>query len=339
MQNVTIVGREDNALVLTDEHGEQFLLVVDDAVRAAVRQLSPSAAAQAAHIGPRDVQSKVREGLSPEEVAQLFGVEREYVDRFAAPVIAEREHMLNQALALPAFSGHVEAEPAKTFGDSIRAKLAAADVSGERWASWRDANGWIIKLTFVLAGVERDARWAYDPRAATLIPFNDEAARLTRQAPASDGLIPRLRALDHSTPVATAYPVEAADSATEPSESEQLADLPPDDAPVAPVTNVTGPIGNEATSDLLEALRRKRGQRADSSPAASGAHENEDSAENYPAPVSLFDSFDEVVRDPSPAHPANQAREGTQEANARRKRRSELPSWDDIVFGTRGDDA
>lgn len=338
MQNVTIVGTEDNALVLANENGEQFMLTVDDAVRAAVRQLSPSAAAQAAHIGPREVQAKVREGLSPEEVASLFGVEPEFVDRFAAPVLAEREHMLNQALALPVLSGQVEAEPSKTFGNSIRAKLAAADVSGERWASWKDANGWIIKLTFILAGVERDARWAYDPRAATLTPFNDEAARLTRQAPASDGLIPRLRALDNAA--AQAAPThETAPAEPEFFDNEELEDLADDEAPVAPVLNATGPIGNEATSDLLEALRRKRGQRADTAPSTPATTGSEDTSHDYPAPVSLFDSFDEVARDPSPAHPASQARDQAGESHARRKRRSEMPSWDDIVFGTRGDDA
>lgn len=339
MQNVTIVGTEDGALVLADENGEQYTLVVDDAVRTAVRRLSPSAAAVAAHIGPREIQAKVREGLSAAEVAELFGVELEFVDRFAAPVLAEREHMLNQALALPVLSGQVEAEPAKTFGNSIRAKLAAADVAGERWASWKDANGWIIKLAFVLAGVDRDARWSYDPKAATLTPFNDEAARLTRQTPASDGLIPRLRALDNTAPAAAPAESAVVQEPTENGRTAEPVEDEPGDSPVAPVVNVTAPLASEGTSDLLEALRRKRGQRAEAE-AAAVSDAGDEHPQVYPAPVSLFDAFDDTGRDPSPAHPASQAREANStDAHGRRKRRSEMPSWDDIVFGTRGDDA
>ncbi len=346
MQNVTIVGTEDGALVLTTDNDEQFLLVVDDSVRAAVRKLSPSAAAAAAHVGPKEIQAKLREGLSPEEVGELYGVEDSYVERFAAPVLAEREYVLSQALSLPALSGQVEAEPTKTFGSSIRAKLASADVAGERWASWKDDNGWLVKVVFTLAGVERDARWVYDPRAATLTPFNDEASRLTRHAPASDGLIPRLRALDNAAgepaPPAVKPASEMVDLVLDVVEEPAVfEDLEASDAPTLPsfdaATHDTAPVPNEATNELLEALRRRRGQRAVSNGVPASGAGSEDTIVEYPPIVSLFDSIDEVVGDPSPAHPAHRPRETPSDV-AKRKRRSELPSWDEIVFGARGDE-
>ena len=88
------------------------------------------------------------------------------------------------------------------------------------------------------------------------------------------------------------------------------------------------------TADLLEALRRRRGQR-----------EPLPGIEDVPAsrshsPVALFDAlepgYDETPPDdePEPAYeqPAAVAEGG------RRKGRGSMPSWDEIVFGARGED-
>ncbi|WP_369671215.1 septation protein SepH, partial [Enterococcus faecium] len=68
----------------------------------------------------------------------------------------------------------------------------------ERWTSWREESGWIIKLEFTANEVDHDARWSFDPRRSALAPQNSDATQLSRQGSLPEGLIPRLRALDHS---------------------------------------------------------------------------------------------------------------------------------------------
>src|SRR5690606_36672334 len=120
-----------------------------------------------------------------------------------------------------------------------------ADLSAmsERWTSWKTDDGGIIKLTFSTSGVERDARWSYDPRRSAIAPGNDDATQLSRQGKVLEGLIPRLRALDVLD--------EHKDSSTFDEQSFQEEEPQPEREP----EHVAD------TADLLEALRRKRGQR------------------------------------------------------------------------------
>ena len=200
MENVTIVGTEAGVLVLATESGQRFALPIDDVlhreVRRATRETEPAAARLAA--SPRDIQAQIRAGLSASEVAALLGVSEADVARFEGPVLAEREHIVGQALAVPVLIGsEVEPDAQPTFGVAVRAKLADLQASDERWASWKDESGWTIKLEFTADEVEHDARWAFDPRRSTLSPLNPDATQLSRQGALPEGLIPRLRAVDH----------------------------------------------------------------------------------------------------------------------------------------------
>src|SRR5690606_2792303 len=163
---------------------ERFALPIDDVlhreVRRATREAEPSAARLAA--SPRDIQAQIRAGLSTSEVAALLGVSEADVARFEGPVLAEREHIVNQALAVPVLIGsEVEPDAQPTFADAVRAKLADLQAIDERWTSWKDESGWTVKLEFTAAEVEHDARWAFDPRRSTLSPLNPDATQLSRQ--------------------------------------------------------------------------------------------------------------------------------------------------------------
>src|SRR5690606_3523701 len=95
-------------------------------------------------------------------------------------------------------------------------------------------------------------------------------------------------------------------------------------------------VTNAETADLLDALRRRRGQRE---PAPTAG----EPAERSPSPIALFDAlepgYDEAA--PAPLEDQEQPREPAHAGagvGARRKGRSAMPSWDEIVFGARTDD-
>ncbi len=346
MEQLKVIGTEDDVLVLATESGERFSLAVDDVLRIELRKArrERDGDAQIVRPSPREVQAHIRAGMSADEVAALLGARVEDVARFEGPVLAEREHIVSQALSVPVLLGaELDPDVHPTFGGAVRAKLLEAGASGERWTSWKEPTGWIIKLEFTANDVDHDARWGFDPRRSTLSPLNTDAIQLSRQGSLPEGLIPRLRALE----VAPGKDESRFDSGAFGPRRLPDADLesPELHEPVAPAvqqaaikrSNATTVTPSAETADLLEALRRRRGQRE----PLPGADEVAPSRSS--APVALFDALEPGYDDgPTEEQDAERARareeSAVAEAAGRRKGRPSMPSWDEIVFGARTDD-
>ncbi|WP_460773764.1 septation protein SepH [Microbacterium sp. GXF7504] len=339
MEKLRVIGTEDGALVLATQAGDRYTLPVDDVLRAELRRVRRDRenAPATAKPSPREVQAQIRAGLSAEEVAEVLGASVEDVRRYEAPVLAEREYIVGQALSVPVLMGaDFDDAPSTTFGTAVRAKLAEAGAVDERWTSWKEPAGWIVKLTFVAAEVERDARWSFDPRRSTLAPLNADATQLSRQGSLPEGLIPRLRALDapgikdDSRFDSGAFGARGTVEPLPDPVRHAAQDAAIKRAPDAPVTS-------PETADLLEALRRRRGQRA-----AAPTGEGEERKVAPVTPVAFLDPQEH--RDPEPApQPAPPRAEPQPRPEAtepsRRKGRTSMPSWDEIVFGARGDES
>ncbi len=365
MEQLTIIGTEGERLVLVTEAGDRYALAIDDVLRTELKKAARrEAAPEAPHASPRDIQTHIRAGLSTTEVAELLGTTVEAVQRYEGPVLAEREHIVSQALAVPVLVGsEVEPDGTLSFGMAIRAKLAEAEASGERWTSWKGEDGWIVKLEFVSGEVEHDARWGFDPRRSTLSPQNSAATQLSRQGSLPEGLIPRLRALDTT-------PATAAATTATPWKDEsrfdsgafgprRLPDPAPSDAgddaetPQRPSTAVDAAMNRAPepdrpthpdTADLLEALRRRRGQRE---PAP--ALEDEGAGPGLvtaPAPLARIDATPAAPAPaPAPVEAGDDAeivaekQAAAERDNGKGRRgRTSMPSWDEIVFGARTED-
>lgn len=349
MDQLKIIGTEEGSLVLATESGDRFSLAIDDALRSHLRvpRRAPESRGKLRAV-PREVQAHIRAGLSADEVAELLDVRVDDVRRYEGPVLAEREHIVGQALSMPVLLGaELEPDAQPTFGAAVRAKLVEAGATGQRWTSWKEESGWIVKLEFTAGEVDHDARWRFDPKRSSLSPQNSDATQLSRQGSLPEGLIPRLRALD-TEPGKDASRAEGAASAPRRA-PEPPADMPAPE-PVAPTAAAVEeaainraadqPTTSAETADLLEALRRRRGQRepmprpqvpapaADPAPARHAVadavvpgHQND-----RPKPVTQ-----------STTRTANA--EAATSASRRRGARPSMPSWDEIVFGARSEDA
>lgn len=364
MEQLTIVGTEDDKLILATESGERFAVAIDDVLRVELRKARPAPTQdEPPRASPREIQTHIRAGLSAADVAELLNTTIADVERYEGPVLAEREHIVNQALAVPVLmGGELEPDGSLSFGAAIRAKLAEAGAEGEVWSSWKDESGWTVKVEFTAAEVEHDGRWSFDPRRSTLTPLNADATQLSRQGSLPEGLIPRLRALDSNPfkddsrfdsgafgPRRLPEP-EQVETAPEAAETESEAARPTTAADAA-VKRAPEPENHTSpdTADLLEALRRRRGQR-EPVPTA----EEESAAPAMPGPkrrtnddglVSLFGSLNDAPAEPDSTHDDDEiiaekraAAEREKQQGGRRKGRTSMPSWDDIVFGARTDE-
>jgi hypothetical protein len=344
MQDLKVVGVEDGALVAATENGERYRIVIDEVLHSYVRppRLEQNTGPR---ISPKDIQAHIRSGMSAEEVAELTGATLDYVRRFERPVLAEREHIVGQALSVPVIAPIEAADGEEaTFGAAIRARLESLSATGERWTSWKDAeHGWIVKVSFTSGEVDHDARWTFEPKRQTLSPQNSEAMTLSRQGEMPNGLIPRLRAVepdrhthDDSRFDSGAFKVERPTG-----DDELVAVLEPlafgrqqtsSKAAAAAAVNrgEDGAPSSTQTADLLEALRKRRGERE---PAD---YRGSEAPSPTATPAQLFDiPLDDANETPDPAPTPELTKPPAPPA---RKGRTSMPSWDEIVFGARTDE-
>jgi hypothetical protein len=341
MEQLKVIGTEDDVLVVATQAGERFALALDEVLRVEARRARRGREDddRAPRPSPREIQAHIRAGMSAREVASLLNARIEDIERFEGPVLAEREHVVSQALAVPVLlGGTIEHDAPITFGAAVRAKLSEAAASAERWTSWKEGASWMVKLEFTANGVDHDARWGFDPRRSTLSPQNADAIQLSRQGSLPEGLIPRLRALDTVQKDDSRF-----DSGSFGPRRLDIEDEPGVEAtgPVAPAVQAAAikrapdaPVTSAETADLLEALRRRRGQRE----PLPGITEVEPEPRPSGPPVALFDAVEPGSVD-EPAAPSPEPERPQTDSARRAKGRPSMPSWDEIVFGARSDES
>jgi hypothetical protein len=354
MQDLKVIGVENGALLAASDAGERYRIAIDEVLQSRLRQGRTESNTNGPKLSPREVQAHIRAGMSAEDVAAVTGASIEYIERFEGPILAEREHMIASALSVPVHTA-AEVDPLEgaTFGSVIRDRLASLGVSGERWASWKEQEGgWIVKLAFTADSIDHDARWSYDARKHALAPLNSEATTLSQQGELQGALIPRLRAVaphtsetdesrfdsgaftfrdlsndlvgpdtvPHLEPVAYGRSTSAANNSIAVSAIKRSNDDDPKDV--------------HQTADLLEALRRRRGEREAASydDQAQQAGEADNGVRVVDVPLDDFTQLDQPPHEPVTAVAA------APQQRQSKKGRASMPSWDEIVFGARSDD-
>jgi hypothetical protein len=360
MDELTAIGAENGALIVVSADGARYRVPITEALHTALRQNRPAAAA-AHRVSPREVQTLIRSGLTAAEVVERTGEPLEYIQRFEGPVLAEREYVVTAARSVPvAVAADTESGiGAHTFGAIIDSRLDDVSATAVRWASRKLEQHWLVTVSFLEGETEREARWTFEPKKSALVPSNHEAQSLSQQSETPTTLIPRLRAVpatdaDDRTrfdsgafllsddlgeaPVAVA----PASSPASPAAPISIAPARPG-VRTAPDEETTADVSN--TADLLEALRRRRGEREaapqDDREASRAAHPSTGSIRIIDIPLDVpADSAAEPEEEDLPA-PRSISPFDSSEATAKtanRRGRAAMPSWDEIVFGARPDE-
>ncbi|MFF8386177.1 septation protein SepH [Streptomyces kanasensis] len=331
---VVAVSNDGTRLVLKAADSTEYTLPIDERLRAAVRNDRPRLGQieieVESHLRPRDIQARIRAGASAEEVAQLAGIPVERVRRFEGPVLAERAFMAERARKTPVRRPGENAGP--QLGEAVQERLLlrGAEKDTVAWDSWRRDDGtWEVLLVYRVAGEVHTASWTYDPPRRLVQAVDDEA-----------------RALIGETDDAVAVP--------EPSFPfvPRIARLPRErtlDRPAAPVPSAEPAEESERDSltSLLEAVPSFRGdmvvpERPTGSDAAVTEDDTEPDAEEPPAPAASAgagSAYADVLM-PRSVSGHRDRLVGTTDRQAeadgvRPGRRAAVPSWDEIVFGTR----
>ena len=361
MRDLNVTGVEDGVIVASDANGDEYRIAVDEMTLSRLRRPSPAAAE--VRVSPRDIQTQLRAGLTREEVAELTGASLDDVARFEGPVLAELEHIINSALALPAFSEDSQGDDRSvTVGARVRTQIDNAGGTDERWASWRNPEGeWHVKCTFRAGGVEHEGRWSFEPKHHLLTPLNDEAANLLANHAFTSGLIPRLRAVDgkpRRNTVAVKRLTDVAPSAPDVSTPDVVAEAVSDAVAgiiteavaesidiVAHAVHDLDAVAHTSAEDAVEVVPAAEAEAAPTPTADLMAALRKRRSENQDAPAWLADAASGEAAQGKPASITDELAEmqnsptgKTSRTGSSRRNRAQMPTWDEIVFGTKVDD-
>jgi hypothetical protein len=160
-------------------------LPLDDRLRAVVRgqlsALNPSERAEIA-LTPKEIQARLRAGATPEEVAKAAQVPVARVLPYAAPVLAERERIVEQARAAVL---HRTRGPAgeRPMGEVVDLHLAdVAKPDSVEWTARRRKDGaWVVLLSYASRGGRRTASWLWRAPERDLTALDVAASRLAAE--------------------------------------------------------------------------------------------------------------------------------------------------------------
>ena len=367
---------DGKSLIVATDDGEELQIAADDRLRAAIRgdrpRLGQLEIEMNTSLSPRDIQTRIRAGESLEDVTRLAGIPLDRVERFAAPVLAEREHVAAVAMSA-SVRRRGEASGHRSLRITVTERLVTRGVEPCRTpgSRWRSASGrWAVTADYSTGTESRHACFTYDPRGRFSVAANDEARRLLGEQPTGPQPV-RQRTGDPAPVSEDAEPtVDLSDelalvratrepSATRPRRDE--ADEPTVRVPrlLRPVAELPPQLGGDGYSEdsvrvysgLSDAAAvPETGPTAGWEPAVvvdypiepSQQVDGEPPTEDDPTvspelPAEVPGTDEQPPEIDAPTLPGTEPEGGPteldQERRAGRRKRATVPTWDEIMFG------
>ena len=232
MRDLALVGTSEDGryLVARDPaSGARFRLRVDGRLAGMIDRVTSAGQRSSGQLeipmesslSPRDIQARIRRGESIEQVAEAAGTSVDQIRGFATPVIAEREHMVDQARATSVRRKHVSGTPV-ALGALVDDALLARSVTPEdvAWDAWRREDGrWTVQLVLPDAS---SARFCFDHKSRYVLADDETARDLVGDLASEDSL-------DMAIADAVRSTTESAETDADREDTEQIID---DHAPV-----------------------------------------------------------------------------------------------------------
>lgn len=334
MRALRVVGLdEDGETVICEdpENGDRFSLAADERLRAAARgdltRLGQAQIEMEAQMRPREIQTRIRNGASVEQIALASGLPEQRVERYAHPVLQERAQIAERAQR--AHPVREDGPDVQTLGEVVAQTfgMRGHDYAETNWDAWKGDDGkWVVQMRWHAGRSENAAHWAFHPgmQGGTVAAVDDHAAELLDPSPNRPlrtvrpvtALAREALELDHSGSESGTVPAPQEAPQTRPQTAPRTqapSMAPPQREDVRPAKPARA-----ASSGGIPPLELD-GRSAAASPVASGASPAADEHDSEPAAD-------------------DQQAEGPEErkAEARRGRNHPIvPSWEDVLLGVR----
>jgi len=323
MQELRLVAVSEDgsyAILAVPGRSGRFLVPIDDRLRTVAKgQFSRLAQYEIEvenPLRPKEIQDRIRAGETADEIADAAGIPPDRVRRFEGPVLAERQYRAQEAQRAT-IRGMGDSGPGPRLGDIVAERLSAVGASADstEWDSRKRPDGnWQVQLQFAIGGRPGIAEWIYDPRRRHVIPDDDQAVRLClpQSEWAAVTFTDRSKATANVTPIGSRHPGQFADQAHERDRRGMPANSRSRDSGLA----MAAAQEAAAAAPLVHAERRELA-RQQGDDIAAGAAETAKATEAATV-----------------AEVAEAAAGSAKKAAGGRPRRSSVPSWDEIMFGT-----
>ncbi len=193
-----LTGDGASLLVVTDD-GEQIAVPADERLTAALRgdraRLGQLEIDMESQLRPREIQARVRAGEAVESVAQAAGVPIERIEPFAAPVIAERAHVVGMAIG-----GTVRRRGEAASNRGLKATVATRllqrglDFDDVEWDAWKRPDGrWVLQASYASGSRHHTATFFFDVAGRFSVADDDEARWLIEENTPAHGPQPGRR--------------------------------------------------------------------------------------------------------------------------------------------------
>jgi hypothetical protein len=318
MQHLTLVGLSDDGkrLLLVSDKGVEFTLDVDARLRAALRgehaRLGHLEIQMDSTLRPRDIQTRIRAGETPEAVAQAAHTTVDKILPYANPVLAERAHVAQRAQRSSV--RRKAGEPgARTLGEAVAGQLVPLNVDPTtvEWDAWRREDGrWSLTADYEAGRRKGTATFVFDAPGNYVVTENDDARWLVGEIVAKE-------------------PAASPRDDLRQARRRRLAAVPEDELPLG---DDAIELVNDAadTVDLTEAADQVRETEADEedvdlAPTPEPFSEPPEEADQAEAGSSEADA--DELEEPEEREPVKPRRP------AKKRGRASVPSWDEIMFG------
>lgn len=325
MTKLSFQSIEDDSLKLVDEQGNEYYLPATEDVFAAIRRVRTHTVTghSTGHVRPKVIQAMIRSGMSAEDVANDTGAPLTQVRQYEGPVLAERRHIAYKAGQCPV---HTESE-SRPLSEVVTERLLVREVdeSQQEWDAWRtDTGAWHVELRYPVADSTSVASWEY--RAGSVTAINDEARWLSDNGPTDSGPIP-----DYGTARERVFNIEADHTQrdTRDTQSETgriLESLRRRKNETQPIVRPVPNAPDSHPDGAHPALSRPQDAHDDTILAAPAS---DDRTDREPAPATQHPTFDQN----QPSLLDEPGVTDSSEEQPKKKGRSSVPSWDEIMFG------
>lgn len=190
MQELAMIGLDiegKNIICENPVSSAIFSLQVDDQLRAAVRgdllhsgKVTRNFEVRSV-LSPKDIQARIRAGASVAQLAESSGMDILKIERFAHPVLLERQRAAELATAAhPLLS---DGPAVETLGDTVASALVSRglDLNSVTWDAWRnDDSRWTVHMSWRAGRSENKAHFRFTPGAhgGTVTALDDAAHEL-----------------------------------------------------------------------------------------------------------------------------------------------------------------
>jgi hypothetical protein len=331
------VPRDLEVWAVSDD-GEYVLLATSEDANRATHQLRIDSRLEAAvrgdladddeerresELSPKEIQARLRAGDTIEDVAKAARVALPRIERYAGPVISERDRIVDQARAA-VLQRPRGPEGEIPLGRMVERRLAETVGLRSETVAWsarrRDDGAWVVAVSYTARGGSRTAEWLWQPGTRELSSVNALGTRLG----ADDGSAPkRRRPLAAPAPTVAKSPAPARSAPARPPAAKRVAPArkaAPARTPAAKKAGVNKAVVRKTAPARPAAPKKAAAKKvAIKRPAVTKAPARKRAAAAKPAPR----------RRPTPKTVPAPVVE--RDANGR----AVLPSWDDVLLGVR----